>query len=104
MYARLGVYETALVRDRGIAAHEDVIGDRLAEDLDLEHVGDDLLRLAVDVRVHERDVVVARDDVPERGQALLDALDGDGFGEGVAEVLELLICCGRGDEEAVAVT
>ena len=54
--------------------------------------------------MHECDVVVAGDDVSEGGEALLDALDGDGFGEGVAEVLELLICCGRGDEEAVAVT
>ena len=65
LYARLGVYESALVRDCAIGANKDVIRDRLAEDLDLEHVRDDLLRLAVDVGMHEGDVVVARDHVAE---------------------------------------
>ena len=53
--------------------------------------GDDLLGLAIDIRVHEGDVVVARDDVPQCGEPLFDALDGDGVGEGVPEVLELLV-------------
>lgn len=76
--------ETALIGDRAVAADEDVVADGLAEDLDLEHVGDDLLGLAVDVRVDECDVVVACDDVAERGEPLLDALYGDGVGERVA--------------------
>lgn len=98
------VDETALVRDRAIAAHEDVIGDGLSEDLDLEHVGDDLLGLAVDVRVDERDVVVACDDVAERGEPLFYALDRDCVGEGVAEVLELLVGGRRRYEETVSVS
>ena len=72
------MYETALVRDCAVAPDEDVVGDGLSEDLDFEHVGDDLLCLAVDVWVHERDVVVACDDVSEGGQSLFDALDRDG--------------------------
>ena len=94
----------ALVRDGAIAAAEDVIGDRLSEDLDLEHVGDDLLRLAVDVWMHECDVVVARDDVPERGQPLFHPLDGHGVREGVAQVLELLVGRCRWDKEAMSVS
>jgi len=59
------VYESSLVRYSAITSHEDIIGDRLSEDLDLQHVGDDLLGLAINVRVHEGDIVVTRDDVPE---------------------------------------
>lgn len=76
-----------LVGDRAVRANEDVVCDRLAEDLDLEHVRDDLLCLAIDVGVHERDVVIAGDDVAERGEPLLNALEGDGFWEGIAQML-----------------
>jgi hypothetical protein len=53
--------------------------------------------------VHERDIVVARDNVAEGREALLDALDGDGGREGIAQVLQLLVGGGVGHEEAVAV-
>lgn len=98
------MHEPALVGDRAVAADEDVVCDGLPEDLDLQHIRDDLLRLAVDVGVHQRDVVVARDDVPEGGQPLLHALDGHGVREGVAQVLQLLVGRCRGDEQAVAVS
>jgi hypothetical protein len=65
--ARLGMYEPALVCYGAVAAYEDVVGDRLPEDLDFEHIGDDLLRFAIDVGVHEGDIVIARNDVPKRG-------------------------------------
>ena len=83
--------ESSLVRDRAVRADEDIFGDGLAEDLDLEDIRDDLLRLAVDVGMHERDMVVACDNVTERREALLDTLKGDGVWEGVTEVLELLV-------------
>ena len=67
--------EPALVRDGAIAANENVIGDRLSEDLNFEHVRDDFLRLAIDVGMNERDVVVARDHVAQRREPLFDALD-----------------------------
>ena len=80
-----------LVRNRAVRADEDVIGDGLAEDLDLKDVRDDLLRLPIDVGVYERDVVVACDDIAKRRKALLDTLEGDSVWEGVAEVLEFLV-------------
>ena len=95
--------EATLISDRAVRADEDVVRDRLAEDFDFEHVRDDLLRLAVDVRVHQGDMIVARDDVTERRETLFDALECDGVREGVAQVLQFLVCCGRGHEEPVAV-
>ena len=71
------MYETSLVRDRTIAAHEDVVRNRLSEDFDFEHIGDDLLGLAVNVRVHERNVVVTGDDVAESRETFVYTLDGD---------------------------
>jgi negative regulator of replication initiation len=98
------VHEAALVRQRHVAADEHVVGHRLAEDLDAEHVGDDLLRLALQVRVDEGDVVVGDDDVAERREALLDALYADLVRQAVAEVLQFLVRRCRRDEEAFAVT
>ena len=95
--------ETALVGDCTIGADEDVVRDRLAEHLDFEGVCDDLLRLAIDVGVYERDVVVARDDVSERRQTLFDALERDGFRERVAQVLQFLVGRGGGHEQPVTV-
>ena len=48
-------------------------------------------------------MIVRADDVPQRGEALLDALDFDGVGQRVAQVLEFLVGCGCGDEQALAV-
>jgi hypothetical protein len=54
--------------------------------------------------VDEGDVVVARDDVPESGQPLLDALDRDSLGQRIAQVLEFLVRRRGRDEESVPVT
>jgi len=56
-----------MVRDGTITSHKDIIGDRLSEHFDLQDVGNDLLRFAIEVWMHEGDVVVTRDDVSERG-------------------------------------
>jgi hypothetical protein len=53
--------------------------------------------------MHECDMIVARDNVAERGEALLDALEGDSVWEGIAKVLELLVRRRRGYKEAVTV-
>ena len=95
--------KTALVGDSAIASHKDVISDRLSENLDLEHVGNDLLRLAINVWVHKRDVIVACDDVTERREPLLYYLDRDGVRQRVPEVLELLVGGGRWDKQAMTV-
>lgn len=61
------MYKSPIIRDRAIAAHKHVVGDRLSEYFDFQHVGDDLFCLAIDVGMHEGDVVVACDDVAECG-------------------------------------
>jgi hypothetical protein len=90
--------EAAVVCEGAVAADEDVVCDGLSEYLYFEDVCDDLLCLAVEIGVDECDVVIAGDDVSEGGQALFDALDGDGGREGVAEMLEFLVGGGRGNE------
>lgn len=96
--------DTALVGEGHVGACQDVVGDGLAEDFDAQGVGEDFFGFALQVRVHDCDVVVAADDVAERGQALFYPLDFDAVWERVAEVLQFLVCCCRGDEEALAVT
>ena len=59
------MHESSLVRDCAITSHEDIIGDCLSEDFNLQYVGNDLLGLAINVWVYEGDVVVTRDDVSE---------------------------------------
>lgn len=65
LYAGFWVHETAVVGDGAVTADEDVVGDGLPEDLDLEDIGNYLLRLAVDVGVDEGDIVVACNDIAE---------------------------------------
>lgn len=101
--ARLRVHDAALVAQAHVAAGQDIVRDRLAEDLDAEDVGDDFFGFALEVRVHEGDVVVGADDVAEGGEALFDALDLDAVGDAVSQVLQLLVGGGRGDEQAFAV-
>lgn len=48
-------------------------------------------------------MVVCDDDVAEGREALLDALDAHAVGQAIAQVLELLVARGGGDEEALSV-
>jgi hypothetical protein len=95
--------KASLIRDRAVRANKDILGDSLTEDLHLEDICDYLLRLAVDVGVHERDVVVARDNVAERGEAFFDTLKRDGVWESIAEMLQLLVRRRRRHEEPMSV-
>lgn len=63
---RLRVHQAPLVRQGAVRADERVARDRLPEGLDAEDVGDDLLGLAVKLRVDHCHVVVARDAVTQR--------------------------------------
>ena len=65
LYARFGVDEPSLVRDRAITAHKDVISNRLPENFNLENICDNFFCFAVNVWVDEGDVVVAGDYVSE---------------------------------------
>lgn len=99
----LGLDESAVVAEDTVGADEQVVGDGVAEDLDAEGVGDDLLGLLVEVGVDEGHVVVAGDAVAEGRELLLDADHLHGFGEGVADVPEFVVGSVVGDEEALLV-
>lgn len=97
------MHQTALVAQAHVATDENIIGDSLAENLYTQDIGNDLLSLSLQIRVNQSNVVVCDNDVTESRQPLLDALDPDAVGEGVAKVLQLLVGGGGGDEEALAV-
>lgn len=97
------MYKPTLVRNCTITTNEDVIGNRLSEDFDLEHIRDDFFCFPIDIWMHEGNIVVACNDVSERGETFFDSLDGYCVGEGVSDVLEFLVGCGGGDEEAMSV-
>lgn len=63
--ACLWVHKAALIGDGTIASNEDVIGDSLSEDLNLEDVCDDFFGFSVDIWVNESDIVVACDHISE---------------------------------------
>lgn len=58
----------------------------------------------VEVRVHQSDVVVGDDAVPQGGQTFLHPLDDNRVGQGVTEVLQLLVCRCVGNEQPSLVT
>ena len=91
LHARLRMDQATRIAQAHVATSQHIIRNRLAEDLDAEHVGDDLLGLALQVRVDEGDRVVCADDVAQRRQPLLDALDLDRVRDAVAQVLQLLV-------------
>jgi hypothetical protein len=78
-----------IVFSRSICTYPHINATAATHDLDPQHVRDDLLRLPVEVRVHERHVVVARHDVAERREPLLNALHDNGVGQRVAQVQQL---------------
>lgn len=100
---RLGVDDAALVGEGHVAADEDVVGDGLAEDLDAQHVRHQLLRLALQVRVHQRDVVVDADDVAQRRQPLFHPPHPHLVRQAVAQVLQLLVRRARRHEQPAPV-
>ena len=89
--AGLGVDDTTGVAQAHVRANKDVVGNCLSEDLDTQNIGDDLLGLALQIRVDKGDVVVAANDVTEGGKALFNALDLYIVGDAVAQMLELLV-------------
>ena len=53
------MYQTTLIRQGTVRSDENVGGDGLSENFDFEGIGDDFFRFTVNIRVDERDVVVA---------------------------------------------
>ena len=57
------MHDTALIAKRHIRARENVIRNRLPENLNAQHICYYLLRLTLDIRMYESYMVVATDDV-----------------------------------------
>lgn len=104
LYGGLGVDDSTLVAERAVRPDQHVLGDGLAEHLDAEDIGNDLLRLALNVGVHQRNVVVAANDVAQRRQTLFHPLDLDRVGDRVPDVLQFLVGGARGEKETATVT
>ena len=102
--ASLGVHNTTGVAQAHVASRKHVVSNRLSEDLDTKHISNNLLRLSLQIRVYERDVVVAANDISKRGQSLLNALDPDVVGDRVSEMLQFLIGGRGGDQQPLAVS
>lgn len=89
-------YQAPLVCELAVTAHEGVARDGLPKDLDSQHVGNNVLRLSVNVGVHERHVIVAHDAVAQRRQPLLDALHHHAVGQRVPQMQQLTVgACAR---------
>jgi len=97
------VDENTFVGRASVRANEGVFSDRSTEGLDSEDVADDFFSLAGEISVDQGNVVVGADAVTEGGEALFNALDLDGIGKRVAEMLELLISGNGRNDEAVLV-
>ena len=87
-----------------VASNKDVVCHRLSKNFDFEDIRNDLLSLAVEIGMHQCDIVVTYNDVAECRKALLYSLNSNGIGYRVTEVLEFLVCSGGRYEETVSVT
>ncbi len=109
-----GVDEATIVAKGAVSADEDIAGDGLAEDLDAEGVGDNLLRFLavrkkgenadpIQVRMDEGHVIIAGNAIAKRGEFLFHTLNDHGVWQRVADVHQLLIGAGIGEENALLV-
>ena len=81
---------TEIIKDT-IGSDEHIISDGMSEDLDIEHIADDLLGLLVQIGVHQSHVVIAGNDISERRETLLDTPHTYRIRQAVSQVLQLLI-------------
>lgn len=89
--------------DVGDAGHKQTISKKkkissLRESLSPEEkglnprwVGSHLLRLPLQIRMHKGNMIIATNHIPQRTQSLLYPLDLDRIGEGIPQMLQLLI-------------
>jgi len=104
LHARLRMHHAPRITQRHIRPHQHIIRHRLSENLHPQHIRHQLLRLPLNIRMHQRHVIIRYNHISQCGQPLLNTLDLDGIGERVAQVLEFLIRGRCGHEQAVAVS
>ena len=100
----LGVNESTIVGKASIRSDEGDTTDGVTEDFDAEDVSDNLLSLAVQIRVNEGDVVVASNHVTKSRKLLLNSLNDNLVRESVTDVHHFLVGRGVGQQESLSVT
>jgi hypothetical protein len=105
------VHQSTLIRKRTVRPNQDIGSHGLSEYFDFEGIGNDFFCFTVDIRVNERDVVVAFfgntfvrtvtwsrggkrltcNDVAESTQPFLDTLDCDFLWQGISQMLQFLV-------------
>mmetsp|Transcript_46829 Transcript_46829/g.141855 ORF Transcript_46829/g.141855 Transcript_46829/m.141855 type:complete len:304 (-) Transcript_46829:106-1017(-) len=100
---RAGMDHSPLIGELRVRSDQSLTGDGLTEHLHSQYVRDDVLSLSINVGMDEGDVIVAGDDVPQRRQPLLDALNDDAVGERIPEMSQFLIGRRVGDDETAAI-
>jgi hypothetical protein len=83
LYACLRMYQSTLIAQSAIASYEDVVGDSLSEYFDLEDIRDNFLCFPVNVWMHQCDVIIACDDIPQSGKTLFNPLESNSVRERV---------------------
>lgn len=96
--------QPTLVGKRTVRADKDVAGNGLLENLDTKDVCDDFLCFTLNVRMHQRNVVVAAYDVAQGRQPFLDSLDLHTIRKTVSQVEQLLVSGLRRNQKPPSVT
>lgn len=91
LHGRPRVNEAALIANGTIGSNENVVGDGLSENFDLQNVRNNFLGFAINIRVHKGDIVVAGDYVAQRRQSLLNPLNRNFIRKSISNVLQLLV-------------
>ncbi len=68
-------YKSSLICYPTVTAYKSISSYSLTKHFYSQHIRDDILGLAVDIGVHQRNVVVAHNAVAQRRKPLLDSLD-----------------------------
>lgn len=103
LHGAAGVEQPSFVVEPRVCPNERVPPNGGSEDLDSEHVLDDLLCVPVELGVDDRWVVVAGNAVAQSRDSVLDLPDPDGVGKGVPQCEQLLVPDGHRDQQAVLV-
>ena len=96
--------KSSLVAEHAVGANKCISSNSRPVGLHTQNVGDNLLRILVQLRMEQCHMVIACDDISEGGKSLLDSLDFDRVREHVPEALQLHIGAGHGHEEALAIS
>ena len=94
------VHHASLIGKLAVRAHQRLPSDSLSKDFHSQNIRNHVFRLSINIRMHQRHVIVGGYDIPERRQALFNALHDDAVGKRIAQVLEFQVRRGVGNEQS----